>query len=97
MKSTRVDTEMGKIKEQLRDMKEIVQGRTKTIAVECDKKMNDTKKILNESLCDLRQQISKETDSEEIWRDVVSKQIDQKFMVTAADLNTVQKKAEETR
>lgn len=53
--------------------------------------------MLDKSRSELRQQISQGTGSGELWRGVVSKEIDDKFLVIAAVFSTVQKSSEEMR
>jgi hypothetical protein len=60
-------------------------------------KNEQTKGLLKEGFCKLRDQMKSISMQEGSRKDVVSKEIEDRFMVISADLTTVQKSVEEIR
>lgn len=55
--------------------------------------MEDTKKMQNEGICKVKEQLLDDTANEETWRDMVSKVIEDNLLVITADLSSARETA----
>jgi hypothetical protein len=64
---------------------------------ECQKKLEENKRLLDEGIIKVSEQLKSENKNDTSWKDVVSKEVDDRLMVITADLTVVQKSVEETK
>ena len=67
------------------------------IETECRQKFEECKRSLDEGLVKMKEKLKAEGMSDETWKDVVSREVEDRLLVMNADLVTVQKNVEETK
>jgi hypothetical protein len=64
---------------------------------ECQKKLEENKRLLDEGIIKVSEQLKSENKNDTSWKEVVSKEVEDRLMVITADLTVVQKSVEETK
>lgn len=93
-----VEKEVAEVKAQIQGLGSNWEKKMKgMIEIECSKKFDECKRSLDEGLVKMKENLKAEGTSDETWKDVVSKEVEDRLLIMNAELVTVQKNVEETK